>query len=73
MTTIPNPVDVERFAPAQRDTALMREMRIPEDAIVIMHVSNPKPVKRIPDILASAARATAQRRASVLRACRLRR
>lgn len=59
VTTIPNPVDVERFAPAQRDTALMREMRIPEGAIVIMHVSNPKPVKRIPDILASAARATA--------------
>lgn len=57
--TIPNPVDAERFAPAPRDHVLMRNLRIPEDAIVVMHVSNQKPVKRIPDILASAAQTTA--------------
>ena len=64
VVTIPNPVDVERFTPEPRNRELLRSLKIPEDAIIVMHPSNLKPAKRIPDILASAVRTTARDRRS---------
>jgi len=54
---IPNPVDMHRFSPGLKDGALRRELAIPEDNIVILHVSNLKPVKRPLDLVSSAERA----------------
>ena len=59
LVTIPNPVDVDRFTPAPRNRELLRNLQIPEDAIIVMHPSNLKPGKRVPDVLASAVRTTA--------------
>jgi glycosyltransferase involved in cell wall biosynthesis len=53
---IPNGVDLCLFSPARRDDGLRRELDIAEDRIVVMHVSNLKPMKRAMDIVESAAR-----------------
>jgi glycosyltransferase involved in cell wall biosynthesis len=52
--TIPNAVDLERFAPGPRDEGLLRRLSIGPDLTVVMHLSNMKPLKRICDIVRSA-------------------
>jgi glycosyltransferase involved in cell wall biosynthesis len=54
---IPNGVDLRLFAPQPQDEALRRELGIDDDTIVVMHLSNLKPLKRAVDIVDSAARA----------------
>jgi glycosyltransferase involved in cell wall biosynthesis len=53
--SIPNAVDIERFSPRPRSIALLREMELPENATIVLHASNMKPVKRPLDIVLSAA------------------
>jgi glycosyltransferase involved in cell wall biosynthesis len=52
--TIPNPVDLDRFAPGPRDPALARDLGIVEDAVVVTHVAHLKPVKRPMDVVVAA-------------------
>lgn len=54
---IPNAVDLRLFAPAPKDETLRRELRIDDDRIVVMHVSNLKLMKRALEIVDSAANA----------------
>jgi N-acetyl-alpha-D-glucosaminyl L-malate synthase BshA len=49
--TIPNFVDLERFQPAD-GTAIRRELGA-EDRYLITHVSNFRPVKRVPDVISA--------------------
>ena len=51
---IPNAVDLDRFVPAPKDERLRRELDVDGDRVVIMHVSNLKPLKRALDIVESA-------------------
>jgi glycosyltransferase involved in cell wall biosynthesis len=51
---IPNPVDLERFRPTPGPPALRRELAIDENAVVIAHVSNLKPLKRAHDMVEAA-------------------
>jgi glycosyltransferase involved in cell wall biosynthesis len=57
---IPNGVDLERFTPTAKDEHLRRQLDIRDDHIVVMHVSNLKPLKRALDIVESAASAVRQ-------------
>lgn len=57
VSTIPNGVDVRLFSPAPKDADLLRALHIPDRAVVAMHASNLKALKRPMDIIASAARA----------------
>jgi glycosyltransferase involved in cell wall biosynthesis len=54
---IPNGVDLRLFSPAPRPQDLGRELGIAGDRLVVMHVSNLKPLKRALDLVESAARA----------------
>jgi len=57
ITTIPNGVDARVFSPAPKDPDLLRSLDIPRDAVVAVHASNLKALKRPMDVIASAARA----------------
>ncbi len=48
---IPNFVDTERFAPVTDKREVCRECRLMPEEKNIMHISNFRPVKRIPDII----------------------
>ncbi len=48
---IPNAVDLRQFSPTPKDPALLQELAIRDDEIVVVHVSNLKPLKRPLDIL----------------------
>jgi len=50
---IPNAVETDRFRPMSRDVALATRLGIPPDAVVVLHASNLKPVKRALDIVAA--------------------
>jgi glycosyltransferase involved in cell wall biosynthesis len=54
VTTIPNSVDLDQFAPRTGNASLRRELAIRDDDIVVMHVSNMKTLKRTLDIVDSA-------------------
>lgn len=58
---IPNAVDVVRFAPTPPSPALRASLDIAPDALVAMHLSNLKPIKRVLDIADSAPAALAAR------------
>jgi glycosyltransferase involved in cell wall biosynthesis len=51
---IPNPVDLSRFRPRSKNVALLKEIGIRDDVVVISHLSNLKDVKRPLDIVNSA-------------------
>lgn len=57
---IPNGVDLSRFTPAPKDDNLRRELEIADDGIIVMHVSNLKPLKRAMDVVDSAAQAVTE-------------
>lgn len=54
VTAIPNPVDLLAFVPAPKNRALLRELAITKDEIVVLHASNLKRLKRVVDIVRSA-------------------
>jgi glycosyltransferase involved in cell wall biosynthesis len=51
---IPNPVDLERFRPTPGAPELRRQLDIDENALLIAHVSNLKPLKRALDLVDAA-------------------
>ncbi len=55
--TVANAVDLRQFAPAPKDAGLLRELGIPSDEVVAIHVSNLKAIKRPQDVVLSAERA----------------
>jgi glycosyltransferase involved in cell wall biosynthesis len=57
---IPNGVDLQRFSPQPKDLSLARELRIADDDVVLMHISNLKALKRSRDMVAAADRALPQ-------------
>jgi glycosyltransferase involved in cell wall biosynthesis len=57
ITIIPNGIDIALFCPKTRDPALLRQLAIRDDEIVVMHVSNLKVLKRPMDLVDSAERA----------------
>ena len=54
VVTIPNPVDLDLFAPGPKDTRALAALDIPPDAVVVLHASNLKPLKRPLDLVDSA-------------------
>jgi glycosyltransferase involved in cell wall biosynthesis len=58
VVVIPTAIDLDRFAPREKDGRLLRDLQIPEDAVVVTHASNLKPVKRPLDLVRSAIEAT---------------
>jgi glycosyltransferase involved in cell wall biosynthesis len=60
VSVIPNAVDLDRFSPRPREPSLQRELNIGESAIVVMHASNLKPIKRPLDFIHAACSAAAQ-------------
>jgi glycosyltransferase involved in cell wall biosynthesis len=60
--SIPNAVDRQRFRPRPRSRKLARALAIDEGALVVVHASNLKPLKRPLDIVHSAQRVLAARR-----------
>ncbi len=54
---IHNPVDLEQFSPGPKNDGLLRRLVISEDAIVVVHISNLKTIKRPLDLVSSAERA----------------
>lgn len=54
---IPNGLDLKRFRPRRPDRDLSRRLGLGDDAVVVAHVSNLKPIKRPLDIVESAKRA----------------
>jgi glycosyltransferase involved in cell wall biosynthesis len=59
ITVIPNPVDLDRFAPRPKDRRLCRALRVQPRDVVVLHASNLNPVKRPLDLVRSAERALA--------------
>ncbi len=57
---IPNPVDLDQFSPRPRDDGLLRKLAIPDDSIIVVHISNLKMLKRPQDLVSSAERAMQQ-------------
>ncbi|MDA9983273.1 glycosyltransferase family 4 protein, partial [Gammaproteobacteria bacterium] len=51
---IPNPVDLDKFAPRRKNRALLESLQIDPSEIVLAHMSNFKSMKRVPDIVYSA-------------------
>ena len=51
---IQNYVDTDKFADGARDERLMRQLEIQHDDVVILHISNLTPPKRVPDLAAAA-------------------
>ena len=58
VVVVPTAIDLDRFAPREKDGGLLRELQIPADAIVVTHASNLKPIKRSLDLVHSAIEAT---------------
>ncbi len=54
IAVVPNTVDLDQFAPRPKSAQLCRALGIGADDIVVMHVSNLKPVKRAADMIESA-------------------
>ncbi len=54
---VPNGVDLRRFAPASRKPALIRDLAIESNDVVVVHASNLKDLKRPLDIVLSAEQA----------------
>ena len=61
MLVIPNAVDETLFTPRPRCVDLCADLRIGPDTPVVVHASNLKPVKRVIDMVDSAARVLAKR------------
>jgi glycosyltransferase involved in cell wall biosynthesis len=61
VSTIPNPVDLERFRPGPKPPALTETLGLGAGTVVVSHVSNFKSAKRVSDVVASAARVLATR------------
>jgi glycosyltransferase involved in cell wall biosynthesis len=57
---IPNPVDLQRFFPGSKNDALLRQLAIQTDDLVVVHASNLKALKRPLDLVASAEQALRQ-------------
>jgi glycosyltransferase involved in cell wall biosynthesis len=57
---IPNAIDLHQFSPHPKNHALLRELAIEDDNIIVMHVSNLKALKRPMDIVHSAEKALRQ-------------
>ena len=55
ITLVPNAVDLRLFAPGPRDERLGHELRIDDDRIIVMHISNLKSLKRGTEVVESAA------------------
>jgi glycosyltransferase involved in cell wall biosynthesis len=55
--SIPNAVDIRQFYPRPKNQALLRELGIREDAIVVAHAANLRPLKRPLDLVHSAEKA----------------
>jgi glycosyltransferase involved in cell wall biosynthesis len=53
--TIPNALDLRRFAPGPRDEGLLARLNLSREDIVVLHASNLKPMKRARDLIVSAA------------------
>jgi 1,2-diacylglycerol 3-alpha-glucosyltransferase len=51
---IPNPVDLDRFAPGPREPQLVRKLDVLADDVVVVHASNLSLVKRVRDLIAAA-------------------
>jgi glycosyltransferase involved in cell wall biosynthesis len=62
LAVIPNPVDVEQFAPGEKPPHLLRAHDIRPQDLVVAHLSNLGPLKRPMDVIESAARVLAARR-----------
>jgi 1,2-diacylglycerol 3-alpha-glucosyltransferase len=62
VTVIPNGVDLGAFAPRPRDDSLARDLRIPDDWVVLAHASKLEAGKRARDIVDSAERVLARHR-----------
>ncbi len=54
---IPNAVDLHQFSPRRKNDALLRELAVRDDDIIVMHLSNLKTLKRPLDMVNSAERA----------------
>jgi glycosyltransferase involved in cell wall biosynthesis len=59
VVTIPNPVDLDRFSPGEKPSALLHAHAIDPRHIVVAHVSNLGPPKRPMDVIESAPRVLA--------------
>jgi glycosyltransferase involved in cell wall biosynthesis len=51
---LPNPVDLRRFFPQPKNAALLRQLQIQADDVVVVHASNLKALKRPLDLVSSA-------------------
>ncbi len=60
VSVVPNPVDLERFRPRERDSELARAVGIDDGDLVLVHASNLKALKRPLDIVHSAERVLAE-------------
>jgi glycosyltransferase involved in cell wall biosynthesis len=60
LCTIPNPVDICRFRPGSKDRALMQELGIEANQLVVLHASKLSDVKRPFDLIESAKNALRQ-------------
>jgi glycosyltransferase involved in cell wall biosynthesis len=54
VVVILNAIDTELFAPRPKSPTLLRALGIPDDAVVVAHLSNLKPIKRSLDVVSSA-------------------
>jgi glycosyltransferase involved in cell wall biosynthesis len=61
VTVIPNAIDLYHFAPAPKDPVLLRDLRIPDHHVVMLHASKLEPGKRAQDIVDSAEQVLARR------------
>jgi glycosyltransferase involved in cell wall biosynthesis len=57
VASVPNGVDLTQFRPRPPVAALRHKMRLSKDDIVVLHASNLKYSKRIPDLVGAAVRA----------------
>jgi len=60
VVSIPNPVDLDRFAPGPRDPGLMQRLDVGPDDVIVLHASNMSLVKRVRDVVAAAELALAR-------------
>jgi glycosyltransferase involved in cell wall biosynthesis len=51
---IENTIDTDKFTPAVKDNRLLRELKIDNDSVIVIHISNLKPLKRPFDIVDAA-------------------
>lgn len=57
VVAIPNAINLTRFRPGRRSRTLLRRLRIDDEAVIVLHVSNLRPVKRPLDVAEAAAKA----------------